>query len=462
MKVALIQLPHFYGKGLSRSPNIYPYGLGYISNALKEEGIDHEAVDLWAENLSVEDSLQKKNFEKYDIFAISAYITQYRYLKEFSLELKKRYPDVPIICGGPGPTFSPHIILPKTGVDICVLSEGEVTIVELLQNLNNLGSVKGIVFIQDGEIKRTAPRTLIPDLDKLPFPNWDTFNMNDYIKVRGEQVVSDDNPEEVRVANVIAGRGCPYQCHYCSKTFDGYRLRSIDNVIAEIVELIEKYKIKKIGFNDELFIVNKKRILEFCEKLEPLNIKWDCQGRINQVDEEILIKMKKAGCVSVGYGVESVSQHILDKMNKKIKVENIVPVIKMTKKVGMNPLIQYMYGYPGENDTSIKNTVKFFKEIDSLYLGFSTTAIPGTKLYDDCLSKGIIKDEEDYILRLDSGYNVEGSLINMTDFSDEQFVQKKRLLKLRVNHNYYIKRPIQYAAYVKKLTLAALKKVMAR
>jgi len=248
-----------------------------------------------------------------------------------------------------------------------------------------------------------------------------------------------------RSADIIAGRGCPYSCHYCSRTFDGVRLRSINNLVAEVKELQTRYRINHLLFNDELVLVNKKRTLELCEELKKLGITWSCQGRINQVDRDILVAMKEAGCIEIGYGVESISQSILDNMNKKLRAETIVPTIKMTQAVGIKPIIQYMYGYPGENDETIAASSKFFKDIDHTYIGFTTTPIPGTKLYQDCIKDGLITDDEDYLMRLDSGYNLTGAIINMTDFNDDEFVQKKLRLAMRVNHNYYKKRPLQYS-----------------
>ena len=452
ISVGLIQLPHHYGGNYSRPPECYPLGLGYISNVLTENNIKHVGIDLWGLGYSPEQALELIDFSQFDFLGISAYATQYKYLKTFSLALKERYPGKPILCGGPGPTFSYEIILKKTGVDVCVLGEGEVTIIDLLKNFNQCEKVKGIAYFEDGQVLCNSQREPVKNLDSLNFSNRDLFDFEKIISTANSVRASSDMPElqgkPRRSADIIAGRGCPYQCNYCSKTFVGLRLRSIDNLIAEVVELKNKYGIDHLQFNDELVLVNKKRTLQLCDELQKLNITWSCQGRIDQVDQDILMAMKEAGCIQVGYGVESVSQAILDNMNKKIKAENIIPVIKMTKKVGIEPIIQYMYGYPGENDNTIAATVRFFKEIDHPFVGFSTTLIPGTRLYKEGIQKRLIKDEEDYLLRLDSGYNVSGALVNMTDFSDEEFLRKKRLLMLKVTHNFYIKRPVEYVRFV--------------
>jgi radical SAM superfamily enzyme YgiQ (UPF0313 family) len=209
----------------------------------------------------------------------------------------------------------------------------------------------------------------------------------------------------------------------------------------EIRQLKEKYNVKAVGFNDELVVVSKKRILELCSALKREKIEWGCQGRINLADDETLRAMKAAGCMYIGFGVESVTQGILDNMKKSIKREDIIPAIKMAKAAGLEPIVQYMYGFPGEDDTSINDTYEFFREIDHPYIGFTTTPIPGTEIYGSSLGRGLIGDEEEYLMKISGGYNELKPVVNMTMFSDEQFISKKTDLAKRVNRAYYRRHP---------------------
>ncbi len=461
MKIALIQLPHFYGEN-SRPPSSYPIGLGYISSVLTVNGIEHDGINLWEREMTVDQAMSAFDYSKYDVFGISAYSTQYKYLKEFSLRLKSHYPDIPIICGGPGPTFSSKIILDHTSVDICVISEGEETIIDLLNNMDKLDNVAGISYRENNEVIYTETRKYIKDLDAIPFPNREIFDFRSVIERKKFVYEQDKKMRNLITADVIAGRGCPYQCTFCSKTFSGTRLRSVSNIIEEAEQLKEKYAITNLQFNDELVLVSKKRTLELCANLKELQLQWSCQGRIDQVDEEILCTMKNSGCIAVGYGVESVSQSILDSMKKKIKAEDIIPVIKMTRKIGITPIIQYMYGYPGETDETIERTFRFFKELDIPFIGQTTTPIPGSKLYDDCVANGIIKDEESYLLNLDSGYNLAAGSINLTGFTDKELAQKQRKLQIRITHNYLKKRPLQYMSFVSGIIARKTKRLVNR
>ncbi|MCX5778210.1 MAG: radical SAM protein [Elusimicrobia bacterium] len=449
MKVMFVQLPHFF-EGTSRPPTMYPLGISYLVSLLKK---DHELVpmDLWIENSSVNTALSliKKNVP--DIFCVSVYSTQYPYFKELISALKAEFPAIKVIAGGPGATFSYSIFLERTLVDYCVIGEGEMTLKELLANLDCPEKVPGIVFRKNGSLFRTAPREQIKNLDTLPLPDREFFNIEQYISNRVRR-------GEPRSTNLIAGRGCPYQCTFCSKTFSGIRLRSIDKIEEEINYLKTKYKLDVVDFDDELVIVNKQRILQLCEMLKPCNIKWGCQGRINAVDVEILQAMKDAHCIYVGYGVESYSQKILDNMKKKVKVETIIPVIEMTKKVGIKPVIQYMYGFPGEDDDSINNTIELFKAIDTPYYGFTTTPIPGTELYSQTLAKGLIKDEEEYLLKLASGYNSAMPLLNLTNFSDDEFLAKRDKMIKVLSRIYFKNHPALYVKqiFVKYISFAKL------
>jgi anaerobic magnesium-protoporphyrin IX monomethyl ester cyclase len=439
MKVMLIQLPHFFD-GLNRPAIEYPLGIGYLVSSLKDR---HEMLpmDLWIENASVDKAMQMIGKNRPDVFCISVYSTQYPYFKELVGALKNAYPDTKIIAGGPGATFSCPVFLEKTKVDYCVLGEGEITLGELLDNIDDPHAVAGLAYRKDGAIARTQKRMQLKDLDSLPWPDRDFFDMERYIL---NYKNSGSHLKNFRTSNVIAGRGCQYNCTFCSKTFSGVRFRSIPSIKEELLHLKKKYSLGAVCFHDELVVTNKKRILELCSALKDAGIKWGCQGRINEVDEDILRAMKAAGCIYIGYGVESYSQKILDRMKKHVKVETIIPVIEMTRRIGLIPVIQYMYGFPGEDDDSIERTVEFFKKIDHPYIGSATTPIPGTELYAEALKDNLIVDEEAYLNKLTGGYNRFEPLVNMTDFSDRDLILKKMKLVEKVNYNYYKRHPAAY------------------
>lgn len=432
MKVMMVQLPHFYD-GISRPPTNYPLGIGYLVGTLKE---NHEfmPMDLWIDNSNINQAKKLISKKVPDIFCISVYSTQYPYFKELVSYLKETYPNNKIIAGGPGATFSYKVFLDKTKVDYCVIGEGEITLRELLDNLDNPGEVKGIAYRSEDSIVTTKKREQLKDLDSLPLPDREFFDTERYIlNNKKEKGVSRGK----RAANLIAGRGCPYSCTYCSKTFSGFRARSPEQIGKEVLTLKEKYKLDAVDFSDELVVSNKERVLKLCSILKDINIFWGCQGRINLMDDEMLKVMKDSRCTYIGYGVESFSQNILNGMKKQIKEDEIIPVIQRTKEYRIRPVIQYMYGFPGEDDSTINKTFEFFRAIDEPYAAFITTPLPGTELYDTAIKKNLIIDEEDYLNQLTSGYNRLAPLINLTDFSDEEFVIKRISLAKKINRHYY-------------------------
>lgn len=459
MKILLIQPPHYYNGG-TRLPEFFPLGLGYIAQVLLGAGHEVEVLDIWAHQYSDGEVIQKVKGFDYDIAGISALSTQYKYVKWLT-GLLKQHSKNKIVVGGALATYSPEIVLKYTDADICVVGEGEITARELVEHIDDLGKVQGIYFKDGGEIIQNLPRKYIEDLDSLEFPPWELFPLDSYFKychVAGHL--------ELKTMDVITSRGCPYNCRFCSKTFTGVRFRSIGNVVEEIKLLCERYGIRGIFFNDEELLLNKGRIYELCDKIQPLNINWDCQGRVNLVDFALLKRMKEAGCVVVGYGVESGSQKILDNMNKHATVAQAEQAIKDTLRAGMYPWVQMMYGYPGETRQTLRETADFFKRVP--YLGrlhymqrirlTATVPLPGSELYQDALQQGLIEDEGKYLEGLAGGYLPDGTrqLVNFTDFSEEEFYRLKWETEKQIYLNQIREQPWSFFLHWASLFVSSL------
>jgi len=444
MNVLFIQPPHNY-EGGQRYPEAFPLGLGYISKVLMDAGHRIQVLDIWAKQYSDGEASRMVAAADCDVIGISAISTQYAYTKWLVAEIKKTR-DTPVVIGNALATLTPEIVMGHTQADVCVIGEGEITFKNVIENLDNLEAVKGIHFRQDGEIVKNKPQEYIKDLDSIDFPVRDIFPMDVYLKhcrVHGT---------DIPAMNMIAGRGCPYGCRFCSKTFSGLRLRSVDNIVAEIKELVEKYGVKGIVFSDELVVISKDRMFELCDKIEPLGIKWSCQGRSNLVDYEMLKRMKEAGCVSVGYGVESGSQTILDNMNKRITTAQNRRAIEDTVKLGMIPIVQLMYGYPGENEATLKETEAFLKSLP--YVSRSTlsitTPLPGSELWDLAISRGLITDPAKYLEGIAGGYMHDAKsakyLVNFTEFSKDEFYRRHGELERDIFVNKMLTHPVELAS----------------
>jgi len=453
MKILLINPPIRENE----PPRHIPIGLGIIANVLLNDGHDVNILDINAERLSKTDIRERIDFNnKYDFIGIGGLITTYKYLKWLIFELRKYNSDSKIIVGGGVVTENPTLLLSKTPADVAVIGEGENTMQELtstLENNNSWDNVKGIAYKKENRIKINPPRPLIKNLDDLPFPAYDLFQIDIYLNNVAHAYIINKKRE----IDIITSRGCPYNCEYCYHIFGrGARLRSVDKVIEEIKYLIDKYNIDSILILDETFTINKNRVFEFCKEIkkEKIDIPWSCYARVNLVDRQMLDKMKQAGCYRVGYGIESGSQLILDQMNKKVTVEQAKKAIRMTREAGLICGTTWMFGYPGENLETIKETIDFCKELLISPSFFYTTPYPGSNLYEKVKDKIVEKygDEEQFISVLGDASDFT---INLTDLSEEELHKlkaetEKKLRKIPLHRypEYLYRRYQQYGLNV--------------
>lgn len=423
----LIQLPHDERSGTA----VFPLGLGYLARVLQDIGVSVEIIDAHAERMSTEDVVQRVKNSNPDFLGISALSTQYGIVKKFASLIKPIHPDIPIVLGAQLAHYSFDTVLKKTEVDICVIGEGEITIQDIVYNFNNLDQVQGIAYKNEtGDVLINKARQRIKNPDIIPFPAWDLFNMDYYL------TAGFFGSNSKKSMNVLASRGCPYSCTFCSLSFPNVTYRSSENIIGEITELKEKYGIDGIIFSDELFVISKKRVIDFCKQVKPLGIEWGGQGRANVVDDdlEFLQTMRDAGAVYIGYGLESATDEILSSMMKKTSRKQNYNAVVNARKAGLKVVAQYMMGFPGESIASVRESVEFFKELDycpplgleaSPFISL-TTALPGSQLYVDCINKGIIKDEDEYLEKITTGYfHNKEVVVNLTDFSDDELLGLK-------------------------------------
>jgi len=205
---------------------------------------------------------------------------------------------------------------------------------------------------------------------------------------------------------MITSRGCPYKCAFCQPTLERIfgkkvRQRSVNNVLEEIEDIINQYKIKHISIHDEILTLNKKWVLDFCKEMEArkFDIQWSAQTRVDTLDEEIAEAMSSAGCICLFFGFESGSQRILNLLRKGIKLEQSIRAAKICKKYGMIMWANFILGIPTETDEELKQTYLLSKRIKpEIPAPNIFTPIPGTELYRYCKDWGKIgvKSYEDY------------------------------------------------------------------
>lgn len=412
----------------SSPPAYFPLGLGYIAQVLSKEGHSVAILDANAHRWSSEVIEQKIRDSRFDLVGISGLITEYKYIKWLVSVLKKHHPKKMILLGGGLATAVPKLILEKLDVDIIVVGEGEETVKELARVLINGGDlqkVKGIWYRENGSIHQTLPHELIQDLNCIPFPRWDLFPLDLYLKT---PTLGFDADSSIKTMNLITSRGCPYRCVYCYHDMWGYkfRARSADNIIEEINFLQKQYGVRGISFTDDTFILNKKIVYELCDKLisQKVKVLWSCNGRVDLVNPDLLKRMRRAGCVAIAYGIESGSQKMLDAMRKQVTVEQAKKAIQWTREADIAPLTYMIIGMIGETEQTVQETIDFCRQTATFAEFSILTPIPGTEVYKMAMEDGKIKDLENLLEDWEEWQNK--IVVNLTDMSDWELMNLKR------------------------------------
>lgn len=402
----------------------FPQGIAYIAATLLKNG--HE-VEIYAQDVHhypESHLVEKLNQDHYDIVGLSFIGGYYEYRKAIkiseAINSSKNRPFY--IIGGFGPTPEPHYFLKKMNADALVMGEGENTIIELLEHLTqkkDLSSVRGIAYAKDGQTYVNPSRPLIEDIDTIPMPAYHLFDMTHYRKLRMPHCTNRDF-----IMPVLSGRGCTFTCNFCYRMDKGFRGRSNQSIIEEMRYLKENYGITYIAFSDELLMSSVSRTMSLCEDIikADLNMKWDCNGRLNYAKPKVLKLMKKAGCVFINYGIEAFDDQILKNMNKVLTTKQIEEGIKATLVEGMSPGFNIIFGNIDETRETLMKGVDFLLKYDDgaqMRTIRPVTPYPGSPLYYLAIEKGMIKDIEDFYENKHT--NSDLLTCNFTKLSDEEF-----------------------------------------
>lgn len=402
----------------------FPIGLGYIAAVLRNAGhevtIYNQDVYHYPESHLTE-YLTKNHFDVVGVSVIAGYYQYWKLLK--ISEAINAVPNKPFyIIGGHGPAPEPEYFIKKTKADAVCIGEGEVTAVELLEAIEgkrSFHSVKGIAFMENGQLVQTPRRELITDIDTIPLPAWDLFPMDYYTLLRGPHIKNEE-----RSFTILSGRGCIFQCNFCFRLDKGFRPRSAEAIIEEIKLLKEKYQVTYIVFGDELLMSSVERTKKLCQAFidANLNIKWNCNGRLNFARPDVLEMMKKAGCVFISYGIESMDDETLKIMHKALTVKQIIEGIENTYAAGITPGFNIIFGNIDEDEKTLQKGVDFLLKYDDgtqLRTIRPVTPYPGSPLYYYAIQKGMLKGVEDFYENKHT--NSDLMSINFTKLSDDDF-----------------------------------------
>ena len=457
MKVTLVNPPQTASKYKFMGVIAPPLGIGYIAAVLRDNGIDVNILDASAEDMDFKEFSEEIKNRSPDIISISALTPTINKALETAKTAKEVLPNSIIVMGGYHPTFDFEETLENDFVDIVIRGEGEYVLrdlVETIENNGDLREVRGIVFKEDDNIVLNPNADLIYDLDALPFPAFDLMPMDKYKLL----------DMDTHMATMITTRGCPMKCSFCSSAaMHGRKMRqrSVDNILAEIDFLREKYDINTIAFMDDTFTLKKSRLMEFCDKLKKKDyeIMWGCTARVDTLDEEVLKNMKESGCITVFMGVESVDQNQLDSMDKGITVPKIENAFKMSRKLGIRTIASVALGMPGDTKKIMNKTIKFVHKLKPNYAIYSlSTPYPGTRFYKESFEKNLIK-VKDW-----SKYTLISPILETADCSlkDLRKMQTKAFIKFYLRPHYLLSQFRQDGTYFIKTIFGVIKTALTK
>jgi len=420
MNIMLIDPPFYRFMGYYN--RYFPLGLAYMAAVLRNEG--HKVL-IYDSDANINPS--KMDFshleQSYPLYLQSLKDDRHHLWQEMKGDIHNFKPDVigisvwtsfaasafkiaslckgydhsiPIVMGGPHISLKhEEVIKICPDVDYLITGEGETTFSELLKILQNIKTyensddpfkdIKGLSYKLNGVAVHNPHREFISDLDSLPFPAYDLlFNKDCY------------TAEDMGL--IMSSRGCPYGCSYCATEIWKRKVRyhSVDYIVEAIHRVIKEFGTKQFSFKDDSLTANKKRVLALCDKLikENIAINWDCNTRVDLVDEELLRKMKAAGCNSIKVGIETGSEKVLKLVNKKTTLAQARDAAKLFKKVGIHWTGYFMIGIPSETREEIYQTLNFMREIKPDFASLSVYGpFPGTDLFKIGIESGLIQNE---------------------------------------------------------------------
>ncbi|MEK6195141.1 MAG: B12-binding domain-containing radical SAM protein [Deltaproteobacteria bacterium] len=361
--------------------SVPPMGIYYVGAMLKAHGYPVEILNWHAihktEHLIAE-TLKKA---KPDIIGFSILHANRWGGIDIARKAKALNPKVKIVFGGIGATFLwRHLMTHFAEIDFVVLGEGEFAFLDLVKAIekeddSHIGEIKGIAFRQGPELKSIEPAPRLRDLDKLPMP-----------------------AQYFTYSHVAFTRGCPGNCAFCgSPLFWGQKVRTHSpGYFVDQLEMLNQKGVKQFYFSDDTFTFHASAVIAICREIigRKLDITWVAISRVNYISEELLAWMRRAGCTQISFGVESGSEAVRKRLNKKINTEQVKKAFSLTQKFGIMARAYFIYGSPGETHETIQATMDLIHAIKPLSAIFYILDLfPGTQLYAEFMERLGLTDD---------------------------------------------------------------------
>jgi radical SAM superfamily enzyme YgiQ (UPF0313 family) len=464
MKILLVMPCETYGWGLgehTRAPGYgYSSGILYVSAWLKDRGYSVSCLNLYFHQKRPLIDVMRENVDNIDIVMKGGLVTQLSQCKEILDAAKSVNPELVTVLGGGGITYSPEEAMTICiGADYGVIGEGELVTGKLLDGIEqkeDISKVNNIVYRDvSGKLFYTESCDDVVNINALPMPDYAGFGLYDLMRF-------------FKYAFVVTARSCPFRCTYCTRSGGKkYRQMSLDSVFREIDHIVTNVpELNSIIVTDELFAATENRLLEFCDRIRPYNLRWHMSLRNeNRLSLETFFRMKEAGCVSLQCGVESMDDRILKSMKKGITIAGVNAQLDKIAKAGITICYALILGDKEETIETIEISIeRYFQRLPveaAARTGiFMILLYPGSELYDNAVIDGKIKDTVKHITD-------EIPLVNVSKMNDAEYrfvsdyilpVEKWKVRRIREyskqrnNHSFYITH-IHYTANLLGFTI---------
>lgn len=450
MNILLINPPTGIQEGFPNAVAV-PYGLLFIASVLERAG---HKVKIYDENVDARSIEELISFNPAVVgFSVLTGTSILRAV-QLSQNIKQTNPKIKIVWGGVHPSLLPEQTIQEDHIDYIVIGEGEETILDLIQYIENpsipLERIQGLCYKKDGKIIKQDRTEFINDLEEeLPDPAWHLIDIKKYIRL--------DKASNLYRINLCTSRGCPYNCAFCyNQAFNKnrrYAAFSAERVLREIKYFKENHDVGLFRFWEDNFTVDRRRLRDFCRLLldNNLNIKWSCESKPDLKDEDLEL-MANSGCNEIGFGIESGSPKILKFIQKGINLEKVEHICNKCIEVGIKARLYIMVGIPTETIEDFKLTLSLIKRLN--YFGIEYMfyrPYPGTQLYEYSVNKGLFTPPQSVSewANFSELYTVD---INLSDIPTEMIQKEMKKFK-----RYY---GLRQALYVLKYKRAELLKFL--
>ena len=416
---------------------VQPLGLGYIAALLERDGYDVKIEDCQCLGDDHKTLIEKLRGSSPEIVGISATTPTFGSSLMTAQLVKQNLPNTIVIIGGPHVSALPKETMVYDCFDVGVIGEGEYTALELVKHIEKVGlkdleQVSGIVFRRNGEFHATERRPFIRDLDELPMP------ARHLLPPLGMYHPAPTSYRRLPNAHLISNRGCAgARCLFCDQGVFGFqvRFRSVENVFAEIEELIDVHGARDLKFFDDTFTLDEKRVFRICEEFKKrrLDVPWCCLARANTVNREMLKAMRDAGCWEILFGFESMDQNVLSRLMKFTTVEQNVQAVKLCHEVGINVRGNFIVGSPFDTLESMETDLREAIKLNMSFAHFHKfTPYPGSELFRMLSKQGYKWD----FTKWESQLDMKGNIMYTPDgITEEQY----RDWLVKAHKKYYLR-----------------------